>query len=129
MSVRLSISLSIHPRQILVIIKSWPVIARRECVHRPQVMQYNIYSSTLSPHWGPKDPSGVQLSLYVCLTVYLSVLPHRFLVIIRVACNFPRHMRPQATDSNPLCDSIIFQYIHPSGCLRDFCNFCICTNF
>ena len=110
----LCVSLAGCPRQFLEIIKLWPVIARSACSCRPQVMQYNLYSSTVSPHWGPKDPSGVQLGLYVRLYVSLYGLPHRFLVIIPAVCNCVQCMWMQATGSNPLSGIRICPSAHPS---------------
>ena len=34
-----------------------------------------LFHRYLSSHWGPRDPSGVQSSLYVCLSVSLSLCP------------------------------------------------------
>ena len=91
----------------------------------------------LSPHWGPKDPSGVQSSLYVCqslcayfcLSVSMYGCPRRILAIIRANRNCVQHMQPQATGSNPLSGSIICPSVCPSVPTRAFCDFCICINF
>ena len=83
----------------------------------------------LSPHWGLKDPSGVQLSLYLCmcLSVHMSVAPsvtlsHFMVVRItfwqskRVVRNCTQRMRPQASCSNPLSGSIICPFVCLSVC-------------
>ena len=87
---------------------AWPIIAFSTCGRRPQVVQYNIYSSTSYPHWVLKDPSGVQSRLYIrpsvrpyvrtcvhtsvrpsvskslCISVYLSI-SLSLCLIVRVA--------------------------------------------
>ena len=97
----------------------------------------NIYSGTLSPHWGPKDPSGVQSSLYVrlylCVSSSLSGHPRCFLEIIHAAHNCAQSMWSQAMGSNTLSGSIICPSVRPSvrpsGYPRAFFNFCICIYF
>ena len=94
--------------------------------------------SILSPHWGPKDPSGFQsilfptlwsegtyqgpvelvclsISISPCLFVSLAGPPCHFLVIIRAARNCAQRMRPQAKVSNTLSGSIICLYSRPSS--------------
>ena len=66
--------------------------------------------------------NGVQLSLYVCLSVYLflclsvslSGRPRRVLVIIHAARNCAHRMRLQAMGLNTLSDDIICPSIHSS---------------
>ena len=75
----------------------------------------------LSPHWGPKDPSGVQsrlhVRLYFSLSVRLSVSlfghPRRFLRIIRAARKCVQRMWTHATGSNPLSGIIKYPSIRP----------------
>ena len=85
-------------------------------VSSPLLVYFRSYVLTsLSPHWGLKYPSEVQLSLYVnpsfypyvCISVFLSVRSHHFLAIICTACNCAQPMRPQAMGSNPLSVCII----------------------
>ena len=76
----------------------------------------------LYPHWGPKEPDGVQSSLcvhvYVFLSVYLYVSlsshPCRFLEIICTARNCAQRIWPQATGSDSLSGNIIFPYVRTS---------------
>ena len=49
------------------------LIARSTYGLRSRFPQYNIYISTFSPHWGPEETVGVQLSLYVCLYLRISL--------------------------------------------------------
>ena len=53
------------------------------------VYDHPLYLNILSPHWSPEKPSGVQSSLYGCLSVsvYLrpSGCPRRFWGIIRAS--------------------------------------------
>ena len=92
-----------------------PVISRNPCGRTPRLLCYNLYSTTLSPHWCPKDPSGVQSILYVCVSVslfvfiYVSLSSHmcRFLVIICAACNCVQRIWPQVTGSNPMSGGMI----------------------
>ena len=65
----------------------------------------------LSPHWGPKEPSGVLSSLYVYLSGSLPGRPCHFLVIICTARNCVQRMQPQSTVLNPLSGSIIFPFV------------------
>ena len=80
-----------------------PVIARSACSHRPRVIRYNLYSTTLSPHWVPKDPSGVgsacshglkspewQYNMYVHQSVRTVVRPvvHGPFVVFCICINF-----------------------------------------
>ena len=110
-----------------------PLIAHSSCSCKPRVLYYNLYSTTLSPHWGPRDPRGVQSILYVFASVYLSVLlfvslsghPCRFLAIICAACNCIQRMRPQATGSNLLSGSMICPSVRLSSGLLIFF---ICIN-
>ena len=57
----------------------------------------------LCPHWGQKDPSGVQSILYVrtslCLLLHLSGCLHRFLVNICTTCICVQRMWPQVMGS------------------------------
>ena len=77
----------------------------------------------LSLHWGPKDPSGFQSSLYVCPYVSLSLYPVddvAFWKSKRAARNCAQRMCLQAMGSKPLSDSIICPSVRPSGFPRDF---------
>ena len=108
--------MSDHPHRLLATIKARTVISRSACGQRQRVMQYNIYSINFYPHWVPKYPSGVYLSLYVFISVSLSGPLRLFLVIIWSARNCVQRMRPQAKVSNILSGSIIFPSAHPSVC-------------
>ena len=96
-------------------------------------LRYIIYSSTLFRHWNTKYHSGVKTTLYVhmdvsiypCLYDSLSSLSHRFLIIVRADRNYALRMWLQATSSYILNGSIIGLPICQSGCLWDFCKFCI----
>ena len=72
----------------------------------------------LSPHWYPKNPSGVQSILCVhvsfSLSLFLLVLSCLFLEIICAAYNRVQCMRLQDTDSNPLSGSIICMSVRMS---------------
>ena len=76
----------------------------------------------LSPHWGLKDPSGAQTSLYVrtylCFSISLSGHPQQCLAIIFLDWNCAQRMRLQATGSNARCGSTIclsvYLSVHPS---------------
>ena len=114
LSLCLFASLSGRPRRFLAIIKAQTIIVCSTCGRRTWVPHYNLYSSNLSPHWGPKGPNGVQSSLYAHLSVSLSGRPCHFLVIICMASNCVQHMRPQAMGSNPLSGSIICMSFRPS---------------
>ena len=120
----LSVTLSGRPHLFLEIMKSRPVIACSACSHRPQVLQYNINSGTLSPHWGMEETNGFQLSLYIYptvsmplnISVYLSlclVICVIFLqsfvwpVISRSACgHIPRGQKPEWQYNMSVCFSL-----------------------
>ena len=70
-SLVLSVSLFGLPHHFLVIIKAWTIITRCVCGYTTQVMQYNTYSSTIFPHWGPVELICMLLHFYVCLSVSL----------------------------------------------------------
>ena len=74
-------------------------------------------------------PSGVQISLYVSLYIYLSCCPHRFLATNRAACNYAQSRSMQVTGSNPLSSSIIRPSVRLSGNSRAFFDFCIIIIF
>ena len=79
--------------------------------------------------WCIYPHTGIQVILYVCLSISLSVNPRHFLAIIRAAHNCVQRMRPPATGSNPLSGSIIFPSVVPSGCPEKIFNFFICIHF
>ena len=81
----------------------------------PRVPHYNLYSITLFPHWDPEDPSGLQLSLYVYVSLCLSVRSSASLFGDHksAARNFAQIIRPQTTGSNSLIGGITC----PSVCL------------
>ena len=110
------LSLCLYLRMVIIValwqIFARPIIARITCGHRKLFMKYNIYTSTISPHWGPNDLSKVHLSLYVCLYIYLSGHPCHFLGIICAACNCRQCMWLQAMGSNTLSGSIICPSVH-----------------
>ena len=142
-SFRLSVSMSVHPHRFLAIIR-----AAYNCVQSmlPQATVSNPLSgiimcppiclsvSSASPfstfvfvlissvgfhRCDTFIPSGVQLCLYVCLSVSLPGRSHRFLVIICAARNCAQCMRPQVTVSNPLNESMICTSVRSSvGLLR-----------
>ena len=85
-----------------------PVITCSTCVRRPRVPQYNIYTSALSSHRGPKDPSEVLLRLYVHIYVSLSGCPCWFLAIVCAVLHCAQRISPHTLGSNPLSDSILF---------------------
>ena len=90
--------------------------------HRP--LYFSHFTNLL------KVTGAVYLSLCPSVSLYLCPRhPCRFLVNICAARNCAQRMRPQVTGSNTLNDSIIRLSFHISGCLRVFCNFCICINF
>ena len=74
-------------------------------------------------------PSGVQISLYVSLYIYLSCCPHRFLATNRAACNYAQIRSMQVTGSNPLSSSIIRPSVHLYDNSRAFLDFCIIIIF
>ena len=70
-----------------------------------------ISTVVLYPHTGVRrTPVG---SSWAYMSVSLSGRPRRFLEIICVARNCAQRMRPQATSSNPLSDSIICPSVRP----------------
>ena len=93
------------------------------------------------PHWGPKDPSGVQyrlyvhptihpsIHLYVCLSVSMYSCLCHFLAIICVVRNCAQRMQLEATGSNIPSGSIICPFFCPFGYTLDFFDFCIFIHF
>ena len=92
------------------------------------------YIRNLYPHWGPKNPGGVQSILYECMPVSLYLFPVvslssrlcHFLAIIRASHNCVQSMRTQGMGSNILGGSIIRTYTRS---FADLFLFFICINF
>ena len=72
----------------------------------------------LSVHWVLDDPSGVELSLYVCIYVfmyvclYLCMVVHAPFFVINAASNCAQNMWSQVMGQNPLSGSRICLSIH-----------------
>ena len=102
LSIYLCLSTYDHPHRFLEEKNVRPVIVRRACGCRPRVLQYNLYSSTLSP-------SGAQLRLYVCLSfrpsVSLSGFPYHFLEIIS---RDPYYCAAHAVYTNNIHEMLIY---------------------
>ena len=69
-SYKFVVGLDPHTGNVFVLIYSVGVQHRDEFINSVGVQRYAML---LSAHWDPKDPNGIQSSLYVCLYVSLSI--------------------------------------------------------